>query len=37
MDNPRIFLWIGLALLMWMNVIQWNKDYGPGSSRHRRP
>lgn len=32
MDNPRIFLWIGLALLMWMNVIQWNKDYGPGST-----
>jgi YidC/Oxa1 family membrane protein insertase len=28
MDNPRIFLWIGLALLVWMNVIQWNKDYG---------
>jgi len=27
MDNPRIFLWIGLALLVWMNVIQWNKDY----------
>ncbi len=28
MDNPRIFLWIGLALLAWMNVIQWNRDYG---------
>jgi len=28
MDNPRIFLWIGLALLVWMNVIQWNRDYG---------
>ncbi|MGB5102656.1 MAG: membrane protein insertase YidC [Steroidobacteraceae bacterium] len=32
MDNPRIFLWIGLALLMWMNVIQWSRDYGPGST-----
>ena len=28
MDNPRLFLWIGLALLAWMNVIQWNRDYG---------
>jgi YidC/Oxa1 family membrane protein insertase len=28
MDNPRIYLWIGLALLAWMNVIQWNRDYG---------
>ena len=23
MDNPRLFLWIGLALLAWMNIIQW--------------
>ena len=28
MDNPRIFLWVGLALLLWMNVIQWKRDYG---------
>ena len=28
MDNPRLFLWIGVALLAWMNVIQWNRDYG---------
>jgi YidC/Oxa1 family membrane protein insertase len=28
MDNPRLFLWIGVALLVWMNVIQWNRDYG---------
>ncbi len=28
MDNPRIYLWIGLALLAWMNLIQWNRDYG---------
>jgi YidC/Oxa1 family membrane protein insertase len=28
MDNPRLYLWIGLALLVWMNVIQWNRDYG---------
>jgi YidC/Oxa1 family membrane protein insertase len=28
MDNPRLFLWIGLALLAWMNVVQWNRDFG---------
>ena len=28
MDNPRLYLWIGLALLVWMNVVQWNQDYG---------
>jgi YidC/Oxa1 family membrane protein insertase len=27
MDNPRIYLWIGVALLLWMNVVQWNRDY----------
>lgn len=28
MDNPRLFLWIGLALLAWMNVVTWDRDYG---------
>ena len=28
MDNPRLMLWIGLALLVWMNVIQWDRDFG---------
>jgi YidC/Oxa1 family membrane protein insertase len=28
MDNPRLYLWIGLALLVWMNVVQWDQDYG---------
>ncbi len=32
MDNPRLYLWIGLALLLWMNVIQWNRDYGTPAS-----
>ncbi len=32
MDNPRLYLWIGLALLAWMNVIQWNRDYGAVAS-----
>ncbi len=31
MDNPRLFLWIGLALLAWMNIIQWDRDYGAKS------
>jgi YidC/Oxa1 family membrane protein insertase len=33
MDNPRLYLWIGLALLAWMNVIQWNRDYGAVTSQ----
>ena len=28
MDNPRLYLWIALALLGWMNVVQWNRDFG---------
>ena len=28
MDNPRLYLWIALALLAWMNVVQWDRDYG---------
>ena len=32
MDNPRIYLWIGLALLVWMNIIQWDRDYGRGAA-----
>jgi YidC/Oxa1 family membrane protein insertase len=32
MDNPRIYLWIGLALLVWMNIIQWDRDYGRAAS-----
>ena len=33
MDNPRIYLWIALALLAWMNVVQWNRDYGMAPQR----
>ena len=28
MDNPRLYLWIALGLLVWMNIIQWERDYG---------
>jgi YidC/Oxa1 family membrane protein insertase len=31
MDNPRVYLWVALALLVWMNVIQWNRDYSAAS------
>ena len=27
MANPRIYLWIALALLLWMNLVQWNRDF----------
>ncbi|HET9693339.1 MAG TPA: membrane protein insertase YidC [Steroidobacteraceae bacterium] len=32
MDNPRIYLWIALALLVWMNIIQWDRDYGQATT-----
>jgi len=32
MDNPRLFLWIALALLAWMNIIQWDRDYGANAT-----
>jgi YidC/Oxa1 family membrane protein insertase len=28
MANLRIYLWIAVALLLWMNLVQWNRDYG---------
>ena len=27
MANPRIYLWAAVALLLWMNLVQWNRDY----------
>jgi YidC/Oxa1 family membrane protein insertase len=32
MDNPRLLLWIGLALLVWMNIIQWDRDHSAPAS-----
>jgi YidC/Oxa1 family membrane protein insertase len=32
MDNPRIFLWLALLFLVWLNVDAWMKDYGRGSA-----
>src|SRR5688572_30870037 len=31
MDNPRLYLWIALALLAWLNLVQWNRDFGAGA------
>jgi len=28
MANARIYLWVGVALLLWLNLVQWNRDYG---------
>jgi YidC/Oxa1 family membrane protein insertase len=27
-NNPRIFLWIGLILVLWLNYEAWVRDYG---------
>jgi YidC/Oxa1 family membrane protein insertase len=32
MDNPRLLLWIGLAMLVWMNIIQWDRDFGANAT-----
>jgi len=29
MQNPRIFLWIALALVLWLNYEAWLRDYTP--------
>ena len=28
-NNIRVFLWLGLALAIWLNYSQWQVDYGP--------
>jgi hypothetical protein len=27
-NNIRVFLWLGLALAVWLNYSQWQVDYG---------
>jgi YidC/Oxa1 family membrane protein insertase len=29
MDNQRLFLWVGLLFLLWMNYDAWQRDYAP--------
>jgi YidC/Oxa1 family membrane protein insertase len=31
-NNIRVFLWLGLALALWLNYSQWQQDYGPKPS-----
>src|SRR5882757_2277817 len=31
-NNPRIYLWIALALMVWLNYDAWQRDYGPTPS-----
>ena len=33
MNQPRVLLWVGLALLVWLNVNAWMKDYVPVENR----
>ena len=28
-NNPRIYLWVALALMVWLNYDAWQRDYGP--------
>jgi YidC/Oxa1 family membrane protein insertase len=28
-NNIRVFLWLGLALALWLNYSKWQADYGP--------
>jgi len=32
MDNQRIFLWLALLFVLWLNVDAWMKDYGTAAS-----
>jgi len=29
MDNLRLFLWVGLGLMLWLTFQAWQRDYGP--------
>ena len=35
MDNPRVFLWLALLFLMWLNFDAWMKDYGVAGAAAR--
>jgi len=28
-NNPRIYLWLALLAMVWLNYTQWQQDYGP--------
>ena len=29
MNNPRLFLWVALALILFLNFETWQHDYAP--------
>jgi len=31
-NNPRIYLWIALALMVWLNYDAWQRDYAPAQA-----
>jgi YidC/Oxa1 family membrane protein insertase len=31
MQNPRVFLWIALSLVLWLNYEAWQRDYAPAN------
>ena len=31
-NNARVFLWLGLVLVLWLNYEAWVRDYGPGTA-----
>jgi YidC/Oxa1 family membrane protein insertase len=33
-NNIRVFLWLGLALALWVNYTQWQMDFGPKPTTH---
>jgi YidC/Oxa1 family membrane protein insertase len=37
MNQPRMLLWVGLALLVWFNVNAWMKDYLPARTTAPAP
>ncbi len=37
MDNQRIFLWLALLFVLWLNVDAWMKDYGTPSASAPTP
>jgi YidC/Oxa1 family membrane protein insertase len=36
-NNIRVFLWLGLALAVWLNYSQWQVDYGPKAASTTTP
>ena len=31
-NNPRIYLWVALALMVWLNYDAWQRDYAPAAT-----